>query len=139
MLSSAQLRGAWYWKVYFLKLHECVYLCAKFEVSSIILITLRQRGRLFLPSSSTSNEPLKSPPRLELNKTSIFSLWLRFLGTLLLTPFYVLIFSLPTVNKEYIFDFNPTNSQIQFLWIHLPFYLILFHSISYNMIFCWKD
>ena len=42
----------------------CVYLRAKFEVSSIILTSFRQGG-LISPSAS-QNKPLKSPPRLEL-------------------------------------------------------------------------
>ena len=36
MLTSAKLRGPWYLEVYILKLDKCVYLRAKFEVSSII-------------------------------------------------------------------------------------------------------
>ena len=36
MLTSAKLRGSWYWKEYFLKLHVCMYLLFKFKVSSII-------------------------------------------------------------------------------------------------------
>ena len=64
MLTSAKLSGPWYQKVYFLKLHMCVYLRTKFEVSSIILTSFKQRGYFtppFLPSPPTQNLPLKSP------------------------------------------------------------------------------
>ena len=43
MLTSAKLRGPWYLKVYFLKLH-IEYLHAKFQVSSIILTIFRHWG-----------------------------------------------------------------------------------------------
>ena len=42
MLTSAQLKEPWYKRVYFLKVHMCVYLGAKFEVSSIILTRFRR-------------------------------------------------------------------------------------------------
>ena len=42
-----------------------VYLRAKFQVSSISLTRFRQEGN-FTPT--TQNEPLKSPPRLELRR-----------------------------------------------------------------------
>ena len=45
MLTSAKLRGPWYYKVCFLKLYVGVYVGAKFEVSSIILTSFRQ-GRI---------------------------------------------------------------------------------------------
>ena len=67
MLTSAKLRGPRHYKVYFLKLHMGVYLRAKFEVSSITLIGLRQGEGVILPPPPPQNEPLKSPPRLELN------------------------------------------------------------------------
>ena len=51
-----------YQKVYFLKLDMYVYLW-KFEVSSIILTSLRQEGYLPPPPQ---NEPLKNPSRLGL-------------------------------------------------------------------------
>ena len=38
-----------------------------------------------------------------------------FLTTFVLTLFAFLISSLPTVTREYIFDFNPTNALIIFL------------------------
>ena len=44
ILTSAKLRGRWYYKVYFLKLNMCEYLRAKFEVSSMILTSFRQEG-----------------------------------------------------------------------------------------------
>ena len=43
-----------------------MYLCAKFEVSSVILTSFRQ----WAYSPPPQNEPLKSPPKLELNKCS---------------------------------------------------------------------
>ena len=42
-----------------------VYLCAKFEVSSVILTSFRHGGGNFT-SPPPQNEPLKSPPRLGL-------------------------------------------------------------------------
>ena len=69
MLISVKLGGLWYLKVYFLKLHMCMYLRAKFEVSSIILTSFRkelgggERGWVIL-SPPTQNEPLKRPTRL---------------------------------------------------------------------------
>ena len=50
----------------FLKLLMCVYFRTKFQVSIIILTSLRQRV-LLLPSHPKKN-PFKSPPRLGLNK-----------------------------------------------------------------------
>ena len=53
----------------------CLYLGARFQVSSIILISFKQGGSgegVILPHPRPpppSNEPLKSPPRLELKKT----------------------------------------------------------------------
>ena len=44
-----------------MKLHVCMYLRAKFEVSSIILTSCRQAG-LILPHPP-QNKPLKSQPR----------------------------------------------------------------------------
>ena len=52
-----------------------VYVRAKFEVSSVILTSFRQRGRgVILPPTPlppTQNEPLKNPPRLELTKFTV--------------------------------------------------------------------
>ena len=67
MLTSAKLRGPWYHKVYFLKLHMCVYLRTKFQVSSIILRSFRQG--VILPPLPAQYELLKSPPRLGLKFT----------------------------------------------------------------------
>ena len=50
-----------------MKLHKCEYLHAKFEVSSIILTSIRQ-GVILLPPQP-QNEPLKSLPRLGLSKS----------------------------------------------------------------------
>ena len=62
MLTSAKLRRPWYWKVYFLKLHMSAYLCTKFNVSSIILMSFRQDVNL----TKLQNKPLQSPPWLGL-------------------------------------------------------------------------
>ena len=53
-----------------------VYLRDKFDVSSIILTSFRQgRGDSFIPRPHpTQNEPLKSPPRLGLNRYVLSSL-----------------------------------------------------------------
>lgn len=53
MLTSAELKRFWYHKVYFLELHICVYLCAKFKIYRIIY-----RQRVVLPPPSR-NEFLK--------------------------------------------------------------------------------
>ena len=52
-----------------MKLHMGMYLCAKFEVSSIILTSVRQgeEGGGNFTSPSPQNEPLKNPPLLGLN------------------------------------------------------------------------
>ena len=44
MLTSAKLRGPWYWKIYFLKVHMCLNIRIKFEIPSIILASFRQGG-----------------------------------------------------------------------------------------------
>ena len=44
MPTSAKLRKSLYQKVYFLKLHTCVYLRAKSEVSSTVLTGFRLGG-----------------------------------------------------------------------------------------------
>ena len=54
MLTSTKLRGSWYKKVCFLKLHT------KFQVSSITLTSFR-RGNF---TSHATKQTLKSPPRL---------------------------------------------------------------------------
>ena len=68
MLTSAKLKGSWYYKVYFLKLHMCAYLRTKFLVSSIIQTRFRQSEcrveERVIPLPQ--NGPLKSPPRLGL-------------------------------------------------------------------------
>ena len=62
MLASAKLRRSWYYQIYFLKLHMCVYLRTKFQVSSLILKSFR-RGSFIPPPEK---EHLKIPPRLGL-------------------------------------------------------------------------
>ena len=49
-----------------MKLNMCVYLRAKFQVSSLILTSFRQGEGNFTPSPP-QNETLKSPPKLGLN------------------------------------------------------------------------
>ena len=70
MLTSAKLSGPWYWNVYFLKLHKCVYLYTKFQVSRTLVTSFRQGLTLPSPFPQPQNEPLKSPPRLGLKSTS---------------------------------------------------------------------
>ena len=65
MLTSAESRGRWYDKVYFLKLH--MYLRTKFQVSSIILTGYRQG--VILTSKRT---PIK-PTHIRFNKCIWFS------------------------------------------------------------------
>ena len=50
-----------------------VYLCAKFEVSSIILTSFRLGRGVILPPPP-QNETLKSPPRLGLSGKAILGL-----------------------------------------------------------------
>ena len=69
ILTSAKLRGSWYQKVYFLKLHMDLYLRTKFQVSSIIVTTFsrgRGGGLFYAPSHTPENGLLKGPPRLGL-------------------------------------------------------------------------
>ena len=49
-------------------LNLCVYLCTKFQVSSIIITSFKQEGNFTPPPTPTTprNKPLKSPPRLGL-------------------------------------------------------------------------
>ena len=58
---SAKLRIPWYWKVNFLKLHKCVYLRTKFQVSINILISLKTSGEgagvVILPHSHRRGTP----------------------------------------------------------------------------------
>ena len=57
ILASAKLRGPWYWKVYFLKLHMCVNLLTKFQVSSIILTSFRWRSNFTPPPLHLKTSP----------------------------------------------------------------------------------
>ena len=51
----------------------CVYLCTKFEASSIILMSFRQgRGVYPPPPGPTSKQPLKNPSRLGLRSDIYF-------------------------------------------------------------------
>ena len=75
MMASTKLIGPWYQKVYFLKLHMCVYLNAKFKISIIILTSVRKlgEGSNFKPPSPTSKRTHKSPThiRVKVNKIHI--------------------------------------------------------------------
>ena len=74
-MASTKLIGPWYQKVYFLKLHMCVYLNAKFKISIIILTSVRKlgEGSNFKPPSPTSKRTHKSPThiRVKVNKIHI--------------------------------------------------------------------
>ena len=81
MLTSAKLRGPWYKTVYFLKLNLCVYLRAKFQVSSVTLTTFRQA--VILPSlhahththtDAPKSKTLKGSPRLGLTAEDQYSI-----------------------------------------------------------------
>ena len=50
----------------------CLYLRAKFLISSITLRSFRQGGRDFT-RPAPQNEPLKGPPKLVLRLTTIYS------------------------------------------------------------------
>ena len=43
--------------------YMCVYLCTKFQVSSIILTSFRQGANFTPPPPPRQSEPLKSQPR----------------------------------------------------------------------------
>ena len=62
----SKIKGSCYWKVYFLKLHMCVYFRTKLEISNLILTSFKQ-GVILSPPCPPQNKHLKSPPRLGLN------------------------------------------------------------------------
>ena len=64
MLTSAKLREPWYYKVYFLKLHMCVFLCVKF-------LEWGQGNFTTSPPRPPQDEPLKSQPKLGLKLTKL--------------------------------------------------------------------
>ena len=66
MLTSAKLRGPWYQKLYFLKLHMNVYLRAKFQVSIISLRSFRQGGN-FIPPPNSKRTP-KKPTQIRIKE-----------------------------------------------------------------------
>ena len=68
LLTSAKLTGSRYFKVYLLKVHICVYLRARFQVSSIIRTSFRRGGNFTL--RTTKNTP-KSPSRLGLSSLDL--------------------------------------------------------------------
>ena len=70
MVRSAKLSGYWYQKTYFVKLHICVYLRTKFQVSSKILTTLRQ-GRGWW-GGGRGNCLLPPPPDLKTNSQKTY-------------------------------------------------------------------
>ena len=49
IMATAKLRWSWYYNVFFLKLHMCLYLRTKFQVSSKILTSFWQRGNWECP------------------------------------------------------------------------------------------
>ena len=49
----SKIRGPWYGNIYFLNLHICMYLRAKFQISSIILTSFRQ-GIILPPLTTTT-------------------------------------------------------------------------------------
>ena len=65
----SKLKRALYWKVCFRKLHMCVYVRTKFQVSSIILTSFRE-GEFYHPPPPhpppPQNGPLRSPSGLGL-------------------------------------------------------------------------
>ena len=75
-LISAILEESWYQKVYFLKLHICVYLCTKFQFSSIILTSCRQTP--------------KTPTQLRIRDEE---------ETMFLLPFYYLLLYFECLNS----------------------------------------
>ena len=58
-MTSAKLRGPWYQKVYFLKLHKCACLRARFEFSIKILTSFRQA--VIPPLKKNPQKPLVKP------------------------------------------------------------------------------
>ena len=68
ILTSAKLRGSWYQKVYFLKLHMDLYL--RFQVSSIIVTTFSRAGGggvILRPLPYTWKWALKRPTQIRVN------------------------------------------------------------------------
>ena len=85
MLTSAKLREPWYVKLQVkraLKLHMCVYLCTKFQVSSITVTSFRQEGvaegEVILPlpppptSKRTSKEPTQIRVEMKTERLKVF-------------------------------------------------------------------
>ena len=64
------MRKSWHYKVYFLKLHMCLNLRTKFQVSNTIITSFRQG---VFPLPPIQKETQKIPPRIGLiiNKSSI--------------------------------------------------------------------
>ena len=82
MLTKTKLRRFRHENVYFLKMHICVYIRTKLQVSSIILLGFRQGKGVILsthppPLLPLKNKPLESPSRLGL---SLFILMSNFLA-----------------------------------------------------------
>ena len=71
--SESQILDAWFCKTYiFIKLHMSVYLRTKFQVSSTILTSFRQRWGVHFPLPP-QNKPLKRSPRSGLIKAKVKS------------------------------------------------------------------
>ena len=45
----------------------CVYLCTKFQVSSLVLMSFRQGGNFTPPLPPTSKQPPKKPTQIKVN------------------------------------------------------------------------
>ena len=84
LLTKTKLKRSRYERVYFLKMHICVYIRTKLQVSSIILQSFRQREGVILStppphSLPRKNKPLENPPRL-------------WLGLFILMPNFLALF-----------------------------------------------
>ena len=111
----------------------CVYLRAKFKVSSIILTSFRQ-GVVLLPPPTLQNEPLKSQPKLGLNKlTSKYGKECPNFSRVVIFPFILINFS---------FISNATNFFIHSLNIHYlktAFALLVFLNQVPFLFFVYAD
>ena len=69
MLTSAKLSCSWYHNLYFLKLLMCVYVRTKFQVSSIVLTSLREAILPTLPPPAKRTP--KNPTQIKVNLKTI--------------------------------------------------------------------
>ena len=83
LLTKTKLKKSRHEKVYFLKMHICVYIRTKLQVSNIILQSFRKREGVILSTPTPphplppKNKPLENPPKLWL---SLFILMANFLA-----------------------------------------------------------